>query len=129
MAMSSAVTIDSLKYYLTAGAVAARPTAWTVSLHSGPPGVAGTANELAYAGYGRQPATFSVDSTDPSAPSAANSADLTYPAADADYTVTHMVVWGNAAPQVIQALNNAKTISSGVAAVLAAGELVIGGKI
>lgn len=129
MAMSPAVTLDSLKYYLTEESVAARPTAWTVSLHSGPPGAAGTANELSYSGYARQAAEFDIDDSAPSAPFAANNADLTYDAPAADYTVTHVVVWGGAVPQVIQALSDAKTISSGVAAVLAAGELVIGGAI
>lgn len=127
MAMSAAVTLDSLTYYLSAGSVSARPTAWTVSLHNGAPGTAGTANELAYAGYARQSVDFTIDDADPASPFAANDADATFAAPASEQTVTHVVVWGGSVPLVIQALRDPKTLLSGVDAILAAGELIIGG--
>jgi len=127
MAMSPAITLDSLTYYLTSKAVSARPTSWTISLHSAAPGIDGTANELAYAGYARQSVDILVDDSSPAAPFATNDGDVTFPAPDADYSVTHMVVWGGSTPLGIQALRDVKTILTGVEAVLAAGELIIGG--
>lgn len=127
MAMSAAVTLDSLTYYLSEEAIASRPVAWTVSLHNAAPGVDGTANELEYSGYARQAVVFDIDDSTPAAPFASNNADLTFPAPDADQTVTHVVVWGGAVPLVIQALRDPKTLLTGVDAILAAGELIVGG--
>lgn len=127
MAMSAAVTLDSLTYYLTAGVVGTRPSAWTVSLHNGPPGIGGTANELAYSGYTRQSVGFVIDDSKPAAPFAANNADLTFAAPDTDQTVTHVVVWGGAVPLVVQALRDPRILPTGVAAILATSELIIGG--
>ncbi|WP_296277873.1 phage tail fiber protein [Pseudomonas sp. UBA7530] len=125
--MSAAVTLDSLTYYLSNQAIASRPTAWTVSLHSAAPGVDGIANELAYSGYARRAVVFDFDDSAPAAPFASNTADLTFPAPGTDQTVTHVVVWGGSVPLVIQALRDPKTLPAGVDAILAAGELIIGG--
>lgn len=126
MAMSPALTLHSLLYYLTNTAVAGRPTAWTLSLHSGDPGAAGTANEVAYSGYARQVLTPEVYD-EPEGARADNPADVTFPAAPDALSVTHIVLWGGTMPLVIQALLNPKTIPSGAAPVLLAGELDIGG--
>lgn len=128
MSMSAHTLEQSLKYYLTTDSAVARPTAWTISLHSADPGTAGTANEVAYSGYARQSATFSVSLADPTAPIASNTTLIEYPVNAASYTVTHIVVWGGANPLVIQALNNSKTILAGVKAQITAGELTIGGR-
>lgn len=122
MPMSQGTTSDSLKYYLTATAVAARPTTWTVSLHTGDPGVAGTANEVTDSAYARQSIAFSVVGQ-----VASNTATVTFPAAVLAYNVTHVVVWGGSSPQVIQALRTTKSIAPGVQATIAAGELTVGG--
>ena len=128
MSMSAHTLEQSLGYYLTAGSMAARPTAWTISLHTADPGDSGTSNEVAYSGYARQTAAFSVSVADPTAPVAANTSLISYPVNAASYTVTHIVVWGGDDPLVIQALNSSKTILAGEAAQIAAGELTIGGR-
>lgn len=126
MGMSNAVLADSLTYYLTTDSVAARPAAWTVSLHTGDPGEDGTANELAYAGYARQAATF-VLSEAPATPKASNDTALTFPASTAGYVATHLAVWGGSTPLVIQQLRSSKTVPADETAELAVGELTIGG--
>lgn len=128
MSMSAFATLDSLKYYFTATSVAARPTSWTVSLHTGDPGVDGTANEVAYSGYARVAATIVTDNTNPALPFAKNSALIQFTAADTGYTATHVVVWSNAGnPLSIQRLTADKVIGVGVEAQFAVGELIIGG--
>lgn len=122
MPMSQGITTDSLKYYLTADAVAARPVAWTISLHAGDPGADGTANEVTDSGYVRQSIAFTVVGQ-----VASNTATVTFPAAVLAYNVTHVVVWGGSSPQVIQALRTTKSIAPGVQATIAAGELTVGG--
>lgn len=122
MAMSDYTTEDSLKYHLTAGAVGTRPTAWELSLHTGDPGTDGTANEVADSGYARQTIAFTV-----TGPAAENSALVTFPAAVEGFTATHLVVWGDSDPRIIQALKTPKVIAIGNSATLAAGELTVGG--
>ena len=128
MAMSPAVTADSLTYYLTGEAVAPRPTTWKLSVHTGDPGTDGTANEAAFSGYARQDVSFDVDASVVGEEAATNDADVTFAANPAEYVVTHVVVWGGSIPLVIQALANPKTIPASTSAVLAAGELIIGGR-
>ena len=122
MPMSQSVTTDSLNYYLTSSSVPARPTAWTVSLHTGDPGAAGTANEVTDSAYARQNITFSVTGQ-----VAANTSLVTFPAAVLAYNVSYVVVWGGATPVVVQALRTIKSIAPGVQATIAAGELTVGG--
>ncbi len=128
MSMSPYTLEQSLRYYLTASTVNARPTTWEISLHSGDPGPDAANNEIAYAGYARQSASFSVDVTDPDAAFAANSALIEFPVSATPYTVTHVAVWGGADALVIQQLNSSKTITAGVKAQFAPGEITIGGR-
>jgi hypothetical protein len=128
MSMSPATTLDSLIYYLTSGAVNPRPIAWTLSIHTGSPGNDASANEAAYAGYARQALAIAVDSGDPAAPKASNTELLTFPASDSNYTISHVVVRGGTAVLAIQALPSSKLILAGEQAVLAPGELTIGGR-
>lgn len=128
MSMSAFATLDSLTYYFTAIAPAARPTSWEVSLHTGDPGVDGTANEVADAGYAREPGIFAVDNTDPTLPFVDNTGLIQFGAAVTGYTATHVVVWSNAGnPLSIQRLTADKVIGVGVEAQFAVGELIIGG--
>lgn len=127
MAMSPAVLADSLAYYLTTDSPITRPTAWTLSLHTAAPGSDGTANEVTDSGYARESASFVVDVSDPDAPFAENDALVTFDAAVVAYTVTHVVVWGDSTPLVIQALQTDKVINIGEQAQFAIGELVVGG--
>ena len=127
MGMSAYAKLETLVYMLTTGTVDTRPTSWEVSLHTADPGTDGTANEVTDANYARQSVTFVEDVTDPAAPFLENSALITYPDADAGFTVTHFVVWDNADnPHVIQQLRTAKTIAIGEAATFAAGDLTVG---
>lgn len=127
MAMSPDIFADSLTYYLTTGSPITRPTAWTVSLHTAAPGSDGTANEVGDSGYARLSVTFTLDVSDPDAPFVSNSALLAFGAAVAAYTVTHVVVWGDTTPVVIEALRTEKVINIGEQAQFAIGELVVGG--
>lgn len=128
MSMSPHTLEQSLRYYLTASTVNARPTTWEISLHSGDPGPDAANNEIAYAGYARQSASFSVDVTDPDAAFAINSTLIEFPGSTTPYTVTHVAVWGGADALVIQQLNSSKTITAGAKAQLAPGEITIGGR-
>lgn len=128
MAMSAFAAQDTLKYNFTASSVAARPTSWTVSLHVGDPGTAGTANEVTDSGYARKAVTFVLDNTNPALPFVKNTALLQFGIAAVSYTVTHVVVWSNAGnPLSIQRLVADKVIGVGVQAEFAVGELIIGG--
>lgn len=127
MAMTPAVLTDSLEYYLTGDVPITRPTAWTVSLHSGPPGGDGSADEITDAGYARLSATFAVDTSVPTAPFAANDTLLAFGVVDASYTVTHVVVWGDTTPLVVQALRTPRVLAIGEQAQFAIGELNVGG--
>ncbi len=130
MAMSPAATLSSLTYYLTSGSTPVRPGSWTISLHSGNPGTAGTANEVTDPNYARQSGQFSIDNSDPAAPFAANSAAISYPAAQSSYSVSYIVVWDstNNQPLVIQRLVTDKVIAAGEPAQFAVGTLKIGGR-
>ena len=128
MPMSAAVTTDSLRYYLTTDLVGTRPTAWTLSLHTGNPGTDGTANEVAYTGYARETVAFDVDVTDPDLPEATNSADVVFDVNTAAMVITHLVVWGDGEPLVVAPLVSPKTVPADTPATVAAGELIIGGR-
>ena len=98
MPMSAALSQDVLKYYFTAGAPMARPTAWYVGQHIGNPGRTG-ANEVTSgddSAYARKAGAFAV--TDVEADGiyeAKNTADVVMNAAavGASYEVTHLSVW------------------------------------
>jgi len=127
MGMSALLTEDSLTYYLTAGSVITRPVAWEISLHSDDPGVDGTGNEITDANYARQSIDFVVDTTDPAAPFAENDVLVEYPVADADYSVTHIVIWDSLGNILVpQPLRVPKTILATEQAQIAAGEIKIG---
>lgn len=130
MSMSPATTLASLTYYLTTGSALARPSAWSVSLHTGAPGNSGSANEVADANYARQPGAFAIDGSDAAAPAATNSTIISYPAAQTGFTATHAVVWDatNNQPLVIQRLVTDKVIAAGEPAQFAVGTLRIGGR-
>lgn len=130
MSMSPALTLDSLKRYLTASQETTRPTGWAVSLHTGAPGNGGTANEVTDFAYARQPVVFSVDDSDASAPVASNLSTIIFAAASTGYTAAYAVVWDtdNNRPLVIQRLVTDKVIGSGEQAQFSPGELKIGGR-
>lgn len=128
MAMSADATADSLKYYFTAGAVATRPSAREVALHTADPGPNGGSNEVVDAGYARQTATFSVDETDPDAPFAENTGVITYPAAVTGFTVTHISIHATGGDCLaVMRLVADKVIGVGAQAQFAIGEIIIGG--
>ena len=127
MGMSALLTKDSLTYYLTTGIVIDRPVGWEISLHDGDPGVDGTANEITDANYVRQEIDFAIDDTDPAAPFAENDALVSFPAADAGYDVTHIVVWDSLGNILVpQSLRAPKSILATEQAQIAAGEIKIG---
>lgn len=130
MSMSPVTTQETLGYYFTGSAVAARPTGWNVSLHTGAPGNTGTANEVADSAYARQAATFTLNTADVGYPLVANAANITYANAATGYTATHVVVWDttNSRPLVIQRLVTDKVIAAGSPAQFSPGELIIGGR-
>lgn len=125
MSMAPAVLSDSLSYYLTGGAVASRPSAWQVRLHTASPGM-GASNEVTDSGYARQAVTFVKDAD---GTYVANAADLNFGTASVGFVVTHITVWdsANAVALVIQRLTSDRTVSAGTQAVMATGELKIGG--
>lgn len=128
MGMSRAVVEDSLLYYLTTENVSTRPDTWEISLHTGDPGVDGDANEVADANYERQGVVFDLHTTPLGEPYVQNTALVVFPAADADYEVTHIAVWDATGeiPLVIQPLQIPKTIAATEQAQVAPGEIKIG---
>lgn len=127
MGMSKLLTGDSLAYYLTNEPVMVRPTGWELSLHTGDPGIDGTANEVGDTAYERQSITFEPMTTALGDPYAQNDAMISFPTADSGYTVTHMVVWdNNGNVLVIQSLRVPKTIAPSEQAQIAPGEFKIG---
>lgn len=130
MSMSPAITQDSLSYYFTFGAATTRPAAWNVSLHTGEPGTAGTANEVTDTAYFRQSTTFTLDTSDAGYPLVANADGINYPAAATGYTATHVVIWDTTSnrPLAIQRLVTSKVIPVGGPAQFSPGELIIGGR-
>jgi hypothetical protein len=130
MSMSPITAQESLGYFFTGVAAAARPTAWTVSLHTAAPGNAGTANEVTDSAYARRPAAFALNTTDAAFPLVANTANIAYASAATGYTATHAVVWDttNNRPLVIQRLATDKVVPAGSPAQFATGELIIGGR-
>lgn len=127
MSMTNAVLVDSLKYYLTSQSPVTRPTTWQVHLHTADPGT-GTANEVTDSGYAAQTVTFDFDGT---GLNVVNQADLNFGTASAGYTVTHVSVWDqtNGTPLVTQKLTTSKTVAAAAQAIMAAGELKIGGSL
>lgn len=130
MSMPPITAQESLAYYFTGTTSSPRPTGWNVSLHTGAPGNAGTANEVTDAAYARQSTTFSLDISDAAYPLVANAATIAYPAAVTGYTATHVVVWDttNNHPLAIQRLVTDKVIPAGGPAQFSPGELIIGGR-
>ena len=123
MAMSNALLEDTLVRYLSTGVVIARPTAWTISLHTSDPGEAGTANEVTDSAYARQAISMAVTV----GPLASNDTVVTFPAAVEGFTVTHVVLWGDSTPLDIQQLRTNRIIAVGEQATFAVGEYNIGG--
>lgn len=126
MAMSNALLEDTLVRYLSTGVVIARPTAWTISLHTSDPGEAGTANEVTDSAYARQAISMAV-TTGTENPLATNATVVTFPAAVEGFTVTHVVLWGDSTPLDIQQLRTNRIIAVGEQATFAVGEYNIGG--
>lgn len=124
MGMTLAGRNLTLAHQLTTFAVAARPTSWEVLLHSGDPGDTG-ANEIAVGSYARQSVTFTRDT---GAGSVSNSADIVFPTASAGYSYSFVSILDNLGNSlVVLPLAAARTLLTGGAARIAAGELVIGG--
>ena len=121
-----------MKYLFTATAVGTRPTSWYVALHTDDPTLDGSANEVAYTNYARQSATFTADQPVVDGPwRARNDADVTFPATDAQVTVTHVTVFdaltgGNAL--AVLKLPLAKTVASAGVFSIPANELVLTGE-
>ena len=90
MASNPFFTEEILKYMFTASAMATRPSAWYVALHTGDPGT-GADNELADANYVRQVGAFEVV-PDGSTHISRNTADLVFPALAAGATVAWVTV-------------------------------------
>lgn len=127
MGMSSLLTEDSLKYYLTSDVVMARPTGWELSLHTDDPGIDGDDNEVADTGYARQGVSFEMQTNTLSEPFAQNDTLVVFPPADDGYTITHVVVWDVLGmPLVIQRLQTPKTIITNEQAQVAPSEIKIG---
>lgn len=132
MAMSADLIAVSLAYYFTANAPQSRPTTWQLSLHTAAPGPSGSGNEVTDSAYVRQSVTFSdPDLANPLFPLVSNNVLVSFPAAMAAYTVTHVVVWDvmRGTPLVIQRLTADKAVPVGSKAQLAIGEFKIGGVI
>lgn len=105
-----------------------RPTSWYLSLHTADPGRTG-ANEVADANYVRQSATFTA-SLNGDVWQAINDAEAAFPAADAQFTVTHIAVFdastaGN--PIMSVEIPLSRTVQAGGIFTVPAGELVING--
>jgi hypothetical protein len=128
--MSPAIAQDSLSYYFTADSVSTRPSGWEISLHTGNPGDAGLANEVADSAYARRPATFRIEAADAAAPQAENAETIAFASAVDGYTVTHVVIWetANGRPLAIQRLITEKAIPAGSPAQFLPGELIVGGR-
>jgi hypothetical protein len=91
---------EIIKYLFTTDAMAARPTQWHVALHTGAPGIDGTANEVTVGldpSYVRRAATFTT-SVAAGITSAKNTADITFPAstAAAPYQVSYASIFAAA---------------------------------
>ena len=96
MSYSAFSSEQVLKWLLTTNAVT-RPTGWTAHLYEGDPEASGV--ELADSAYASQAVTFVVADADANSRSeATNDSAVAFPAiADAEVTVTHVVVKDNAA--------------------------------
>lgn len=105
------------------GANPTRPTGWEVSLHTGDPGAAGTANEVGGGvGYARRPATF----TAAAAGAATNTATITFgPASGAGFgTVTFAAVWDTGTGQYLgKSALTAQLVPAGIPYSIPAGDL------
>lgn len=123
MAMSNALLEDTLVRYLSTGVVIARPTAWTISLHTSDPGEDGTENEVTDSAYARQAISMAVTV----GPLASNDTVVTFPAAAEGFTVTHVILWGDSTPLDIQQLRTNRIIAIDEQATFAVGEYNIGG--
>jgi len=117
----------ALAFLLTAG-TATRPTAWHVALHTGDPGVAGTANELVVGtdpDYVRKSVTFAT----PASRQALSDAAVSWTAGTtAGYNITHVSIWdaataGNcllaAAKPVVVAVTTGKVTTFAIGEIIA----------
>jgi hypothetical protein len=89
-AISDYLENQILNHFLKGGTAVAQPATLYVSLHTADPTDAGTGAEVSGGAYARQPIAFSAAS----AGSTKNNADITYPAATANWgTATHIGIW------------------------------------
>ena len=105
-----------------------RPTAWNVSLHTADPGRTG-ANEVADANYARQSVTFTVQQNG-NLWQAITAAAVSFPGANAQFTVTHVGVFDAATggnPVFTTEIPLARTVEAGGVFTVPAGELIIDG--
>jgi hypothetical protein len=123
MSMTSYTLYSSLQYFLTAQNVT-RPGSLTVQLHTAAPGDSG-ANEVGDSGYSAQAATFTVDAGNV----ASNDGELNFGTATTGYTVTYVSVRDGNSGNILltQRLTTDKVVAAGAQAIMAAGELRIGG--
>jgi len=118
----------ALTFLLTTGSVAGRPTSWHVALHTGDPGVAGTANEVVVGtdpDYVRKSITFAT----PASRQALSNAAVSWTAGTtAGYNITHVSIWdaataGNcllaAAKPVVVAVTTGQVITFAIGEVIA----------
>ena len=91
---------EQLKYHFTALTIAARPTQWQVSLHTGNPVLGNEVATGSISNYARQDTTFDYSTVAvggvENAAQVANATAITFPtvpAASSNVTVTHVAVW------------------------------------
>jgi len=130
MSKSNFTEVETLKYFLTNGVMAARPTAWFASLHTADPGDTGAAEVAGagYSNYARVAVTFAAPTSVDAGPSTtSNTAALSYPAlSGTGVTVTHCAVYDAlTAGNMLYAgpLDVAKALVAGEVLSFAAGEL------
>ena len=131
MSKSNYAEVESLKYFLTAGAMATRPTGWWISLHTADPTDAGGSEVTGagYSNYARIATTFAAPTLVNAGPSTtANAAIVTFAAlAGTGVTVTHFAVndaltLGN--PLYIGQLGLPKVLAAGDVPAFAIGDLL-----
>jgi hypothetical protein len=109
-AVAAYLQAEWIKYAFTAEGMVSRPTAWVVHLHTADPTSTGTVAEVTDTAYVRQSATWTRASGQVN-----NTAAVTFPPANAGYTVTHISVWdgGSAHCLYVGALQFSKPLVAG----------------
>lgn len=97
MSNSSYSSQEIIRLLFTTVALAARPTSWFVGLHTGDPGIDGSANELTTAtdpNYARTAVTWE-ESVVSDLTRVANDAEVAFPASGAvgSYTIQFITIW------------------------------------